>query len=150
MYSTLIKAMHENTKGNCTVPFITGSEQSKICTEYNDVNTTFWIRHFRITNQQRDCNTPCHTVTAELGAKNYRAYALADQKYSQLDLYFSPRAIQTTEHFLYTFLIFFAEVGGYVSLILGYSLFELFRWICLAVELKTKQVKSSSLNNNHK
>ena len=142
--------MQENTEGNCTVPFITGSEQAKICTEYNDVNITFWIRWFRITNQQKDCNTPCRTVTAELGAKNYKTYALAGQNYSQLDLYFSPRTTQTTEHLLYTFLIFFSEVGGYVSLILGYSLFELFQFICRAIDFKMNQMKSSYHNKNNK
>ena len=148
LYTTLIRAMQENTEGNCTVPFITGSERAKICTEYNDVNTTFWIRHFRITNQQKDCNTPCRTVTAELGAKNYKRYAIADQKYSQLDLYFSPRAIQTTEHFLYTFLIFISEVGGYVSLILGYSLFELIQLICRTIEVKMNRVVSTTVGKN--
>ena len=88
-----------------------------------------------------DCNTPCRTVTATLGAKNYLKHSVDEQKFARLDLYFSPRATVTKEHYLYTFLIFFSEVGGYVSLILGYSFFELFRWICRVIEIKEKQIR---------
>ena len=88
-----------------------------------------------------DCNTPCRTVSTALGAKNYLNRSNEEQEYAQLDLYFSARATLTKEHYLYTFLIFFSEVGGYVSLILGYSFFELFRWICRVMEIKEKQIR---------
>ena len=121
--------------------FVSGSERENICTKYSDVNTTFWIRHFRVTNQQKDCNTPCRTVSANLGAKNYLNHSMENQNYARLDLYFSPRATVTKEHYLYTVLTFISEVGGYVSLILGYSFFELFRWICRVMDVKAKEIE---------
>ena len=128
--------------------FITGSEREKICTNYDDVNTTFWIRHYRITNQQKDCNTPCRTVSAVLGAKNYLNHSKEEQGYARLDLYFPPRATLSKEHYLYTFFTFFSEVGGYVSLILGYSFFELFRWICRVMESKAKEIERIGKSTN--
>ena len=95
-----------------------------------------------------DCNTPCRTVSATLGAKNYQKHSMDEQGYAGLDLYFSPRATVTKEHYLYTFLIFFSEVGGYVSLILGYSFFELFRWICRVIEIKEKQIRRTGKSIN--
>ena len=66
---------------------------------------------------------------------------MESQNYARLDLYFSPRATVTKEHYLYTVLTFISDVGGYVSLILGYSFFELFRWICRVMDVKAREIE---------
>ena len=66
---------------------------------------------------------------------------MENQNYARLDLYFSPRVTVTREHYLYTVLTFISEVGGYVSLILAYSFFELFRWICRVMDVKAKEIE---------
>ena len=40
-------------------------------------------------------------------------------------IYYPSKVTQSIEHPLYTVLNLFAEIGGYVGLILGYSLFHL-------------------------
>ena len=124
IYNKLTKLMRDNTEDNCTVPYVPGD--SKICTKPNDINTTFWIEFNRGRNQEQDCNMPCRSTTVNLGAKNYK-YKMGtsyQNKYAIMTLYYAPRFTQSTERHLYTSLNLFAEIGGYVGLILGYSLFH--------------------------
>ena len=70
IYNMLTEEMKKNTEDNCTVPYV--RDDTKICSKDSDKNTTFWIERNRVTNQQMDCNIPCHSLTVNLGAKNYQ------------------------------------------------------------------------------
>ena len=65
MYSELARAMKEATEENCTVPWIL--ESQNICSHAKDINTTFWISWDRITNQHKDCLSPCHATIVNVG-----------------------------------------------------------------------------------
>ena len=120
--------MRKNTEDECRAPFVR-DDNERICTKPKDINTTFWISMNRSTNQKKDCLIPCRSLKVNLGAKNYVKKNVADQEYGQLFLYYDPRVTKNIEHRLYTILSLFAEIGGYVGLLLGYSVFNLATWI---------------------
>ena len=142
IYNMLTREMRKNTEDNCTVPYV--RDDSRICTKESDMNTTFWIAWNGVTNQQLDCNIPCHSLTVNLGAKNYQNKTVEKQNYGLLYLYYAPRVTQSEEHLLYTLLNLFAEIGGYVGLILGYSLFHVAALISSAIETKVKKMEAEN------
>ena len=150
MYGTLARIMRENTEDNCTIPFIRNN--TKICTKPKDINTAFWIAWSRITNQKNDCNRPCHSLMVSLGAKNYDKKNILDQNYASVTIYYAPMVTQSSEHWVYTVLVLFGEIGGYVGLILGYSLFNLASWIIDFFKqwAKEKEKKNIGLMKIHK
>ena len=119
MYNNVANLMKENTAGKCTVPWVRSNEN--ICTNHMDVNTTFWIGWNRITNQKKDCLSPCHTTITNFGAKNFQR--LENEKYGYMYLYFLSRVVVSEEKYLYSFLKLIAQIGGY----LGW--YRLFVWI---------------------
>jgi hypothetical protein len=56
----------------------------------------------------------------------------------QITLYFQPRVMRSEEHHLYTVLSLLAEIGGYVGLLLGYSLLHAASSISSFLETKIK------------
>ena len=61
-----------------------------------------------------------------------------------MTLYYAPSVTQNEEHLLYTPLNLFAEVGGYVGLILGYSLFHVAALTRSAIEAKIKRIEAEN------
>ena len=59
MYAALSE--HMLGRVGCTVPW--NHFNDRVCTEPGDVNTTFYIAWNRITNQKRDCSSPCQVRT---------------------------------------------------------------------------------------
>ena len=143
IYEKVAKIMKDNTDQHCTVPWI--RDDKRICTNSKDINTTFWIGWNRITNQEKDCLSPCHTTIVTVGAKNFEK--LSDRNYSQVYLYFPPRVTKSEEHYLYPFLKLVGQIGGYLGLyrILLWAL-ELCRFKKLKGFKKTKT--DDSLNDN--
>ena len=124
MYSTLAKYMKEETRDNCTVPWILDNQN--ICSNNSDIQKAFWISWNRITNQKKDCLSPCHATLINVGAKNNRKYTNKDS--GRVDLYFSPHVMQSKEHYYYTVIKLFAQIGGYIGLFrLTLFLLDLFR-----------------------
>ena len=107
MYNVLANIMRNETKGNCTTPFI--MDNDNICTKREDIKASFFIALRRTTNQQRDCDTPCHSVFVSIGGKNVKKYKT--RKYGEITAVFRPRVYKIEEHNLYTFINFLAEVG---------------------------------------
>ena len=120
MYSMLSTWMKNKTEDGCTVPWIL--DDKKICTKQNDIDTAFWIYWKRVTNQQKDCLTPCHQLLIDVGPKDVQP--LKDDSTGKVLIYFPPRLLKSTERYLYTILTLLAEIGGYMGLLLGYSLFN--------------------------
>ena len=65
MYSTLAKTMKNETKDNCTVPWVLDNQN--ICSSSEDIDKAFGISWDRITNQQKDCLSPCHATIINVG-----------------------------------------------------------------------------------
>ena len=83
-----------------------------------------------------DCTSPCATMQVSAKGNNITP---AKSGKPQLVLYFQWRIQIGTEHYLYTVLSLFAEVGGYVSLILGYSLLNIAEVIVAAFDKKLRK-----------
>ena len=141
IYGMLNRFMRENTEDDCRAPFVR-SDNDTICKKPKDIATAFWIAWNRVTNQKKDCLIPCHSLTVNLGAKNYVKKTVDEQDYALLYLYYAPRVTKNIEHKLYTILSLFAEIGGYVGLILGYSLFNVAGWISEIIEKRLRNVKT--------
>ena len=124
MYNTLARVMREETNDNCTVPWILDNQN--ICSKDSDIDKAFWISWNRITNQKKDCLSPCHTTLINVGAKNHRKHI--DKEYARMDTYFASHVMQSKEHYYYTVLKLFAQIGGYIGLFrLTVLLLDLFR-----------------------
>ena len=122
MYSKLAGWMKNETEDGCTVPWIL--DDKKICTKDADINKAFWIYWNRVTNQRKDCLSPCNQLLIDVGSKDIDRKPLNNNQTSQLLLYFPPRVLRSNENYLYTILTLLAEIGGYMGLLLGYSLFN--------------------------
>merc|ERR1712224_309675 len=90
-------------------------------------NTSFWISWNRITNQQKDCLSPCHATIVNVGTSKNKWKSVA-QNYGRLDAYFSSHVMQSQEHYYLTPLKLFAQIGGYIGLFrLSLFLLDLFQ-----------------------
>ena len=123
----LSKRMIDDTTSKCLVPWFPQQYSLNyignhtVCTDEKDIVSSFNIYHKRITNQQNDCNRPCKSLVLNIGGKNYEK----KENQTLLYLYFSMTSAKTTERYLYSFTTMFAEIGGYLGLLLGYSFLDL-------------------------
>ena len=125
LYTMVKRLMVENTKDNCTAPWVPNNDN--ICTEAKDISTCYWIWKNRVQSDAGDCILPCHSVFVHLDAKEYHAINDSN-KYAILYLYFPKNLAKSKEHFLYHYNNLFAEIGGYVGLLLGLSFLDLCIW----------------------
>ena len=136
----LTRQMISATEDKCLVPWFPtqfSMEQigdHNVCTKEKDVNASYWVYWNQITNQKNDCNKPCKKIVVSTGGKNY--HYDGSKNYGSIRFYFSMTSTKTMEHYLYTFTNLFAEVGGYVGLLLGYSCLDFAATIRHAVEKK--------------
>ena len=144
MYSKLHHWMITSTRENCTVPWI--RKNDRICTNDEDINTAFWIAYNRVTNQYNDCETPCHRLIVDLGAKE--VITLDNNKTSALfHLYFPQKMLVIKENYLYTVLNLLAEIGGYMGLLLGYSLFNIATFVNKIIDYHIQKRLKNQDNN---
>ena len=144
MYSALSRLMKTNTDDNCTVPWI--RDNKHICTTPKDINTTFWIAWNRVTNQHNDCNSPCHLLMVDLGAKEI--LDLKNNETSMLHLYFPQKMLVNKEHYLYTLLTLLADIGGYMGLLLGYSLFNVITLVNRIIDIHIEKHNAKMLSSH--
>ena len=125
IYTALTKRMIAETETKCVVPWFPKEYSMEqigshtVCTLEKDVNASFGIYWNRITNQMNDCNKPCKSVVLNIGGKNYQYDKNLTQGIALF--YFSLTSTHSSEHFLYSPTSLFAEIGGYLGLLLGYS-----------------------------
>ena len=125
LYTMVKRLMVENTKDNCTAPWVPNNDN--ICIEAKDISTCYWIWKNHVQADAGDCILPCHSIFVHLEAKEYDI--INDSKeYAILYLYFPTNLVQSKEHFLYHSNNLFAEIGGYVGLLLGLSFLDLCIW----------------------
>ena len=142
VYNVMAREMKDNTGDKCTAPYV--RDPIRICTKERDIYAASKIATNLISNGEHGCLNPCHWVTVDLGAKNYQTDNLKNfttDDYALLDLYFLPTATQNREKLLYTILHLFEEIGGYLGLLLGYSMFSFFGWINQVFVEKIQQLE---------
>jgi len=120
MYAAVTKAMTSSTTSSCTVPWVPNDKH--VCTSEQDMNTSYWTHYNRITNQQEDCPNPCAFLSVTAGGRNREQM---QTNKSQVYFYFQSKTMINEESLLYTALSLFAEIGGYVGLLLGVAIFHL-------------------------
>ena len=77
--------------------------------------------------QEKDCKKPCHSLEVAIIGSN-----VLEKNDSKLMLFFKPVVTKSEEKRLYEWRNLFAEIGGYVGVFLGYSLYSLvdgFEWV---------------------
>ena len=62
-------------------------------------------------------------------------------------MYFAPRTMLSEELILYTPLSLFAEIGGYVGLLLGVSIWNFAAWISDILEHKIQKLQKGELED---
>ncbi len=65
---------------------------------------------------------------------------LNDSSFGSAFFYFPPRIVQNREKFFYSAMSLFAEIGGYIGLLLGVSLFHMARGIARMLEAKIQKM----------
>ena len=145
MYGAVERIMRQRTIEECTAPWIRNA--SDICSNPDDVEAAFWVAWNRITNQKLDCAVPCHSLIINIGAKNVESLSKKKQ-FGEFYFYFSPRIPLSEELYFYTFLSLMAEIGGYVGLLLGVSLFHFAGWLTSVLAKQINRYEQNLLSKN--
>ena len=77
----------------------------------------------------------------------YHQQVKEERDYGQLYLYFAPRTMYSEEKVLYTPLSLFAEIGGYVGLLLGVSVWNFAAWISDILEVRIKNLQDNKVED---
>ncbi len=85
-----------------------------------------------------DCTIPCKALLVTLSGKNIEP---RKDNTGQAFFYFPPRIVQNREKHFYSTLSLVAEIGGYVGLLLGVSLFHLARGFNQLLEEKISKMR---------
>ncbi|TRY74726.1 hypothetical protein TCAL_14549 [Tigriopus californicus] len=107
----------------CTVPWL--PDKSKICIVEEDRKNVTVIYQANRRNQKNICPNSCLFTNMYFGPP---VTGMANEEESNIGraiFYFRRDIKTTTEYFLYSPLSMLAEIGGYVGLLLGMSLFKL-------------------------
>ena len=121
MYSKLRRIMLDEL--NCTVPWM--PDQTRICTEPEDRKRAFELYQKNRRNQKDICPNSCKFTNMYFGPPVTGLRNQEDSHTSAAILYFRRDIKTTNEYYLYSVLSMLAEIGGYVGLLLGVSLFKL-------------------------
>ena len=137
IYKGVDKVMRKTTKRKCTAPWIPTNEN--ICTNLNDIMQTYKVWKSWVEFCLNECAIPCHFVVVNVDAKdNHETTDTKMKDYAVLTLYYPSSVIKNVEHLMYDLERVLGEVGGYVSLLLGYSVLgsalDLVTWINNKVE----------------
>ena len=102
---------------NCTWPFL--DNKAHICTDLNKTKEAFKIgsKYYKTTDSR--CPRPCTFVKVLYVTKEKKS----NKKFIKIKYPLSIKVIQS--YYIYDFLSLFAEIGGYVGLFLGYSVYQI-------------------------
>lgn len=84
-------------------------------------------------------------LVGTVSAKNHEFLPKSKAKaYGEALYYFPPKIMISEEKFFYTFLSLMAEIGGYVGLLLGVSLFHFADWLSDLVEAQIEKYEKKA------
>ena len=107
---------------NCTVPWL--PNRQNVCAKESDRQRSFLLYQNHRRNQQGICPSPCAFTNVFFGPPVEEEFKGADFK-SRLIVYFRRDVKVTKEYYLVSEISTIAEIGGYASLLLGFSLYNL-------------------------
>ena len=116
----------------CVTPF--GITKDRICQNEQDSKTAFQLYFKHRDNEDLSCLEPC----SYMSVKRFKGFEM-EKKDNKGDfaLAFDKNVHETVAHYSYDDLSFIAEIGGYVGLFLGASVYQtadLFQFIAEALE----------------
>ena len=121
IYSKLREIMTKDV--GCTIPWL--PDQSNICINPEDRTKAFNLYQKNRRNQNDICPKSCKFTNMYFGPPVTGLQNEDEQNVARAIFYFRRDIKTTTEYFLYSILSMIAEIGGYVGLLLGVSLFKL-------------------------
>ena len=108
----------------CTTPF--GLELDNICTEKNKSSEAYYLERNVLSGVDiqvaKECPYPCHFLMNRITTTDYKEENVT---YNFIGLTFDEYIKVTTSTYGYSELELLAELGGYVGLFLGISVFDL-------------------------
>ena len=119
LYRKVNEYMRASTNDNCTAPWISTNEN--VCTSLDDITESYRIWKNTVENDVGVCPIPCHFVSVNVDAKDSHETAETNTNLAISTFYFPSAITKSTEHEIYDLLRVFGEIGGYISLLLGYS-----------------------------
>ena len=130
-------------KAGCVVPWIERDKETKICTD--EENAT--IAENVYTNMKKinliennDDPAPCEYIVTTLDVLKSKVVTVVDVKKIEINLRPVARLVEQVDG--YTFLSFMAEVGGYMGLFLGMSVYQLAEFIGFCMDKMDKPPKN--------
>ena len=104
----------------CVTPF--GPSKNNICNESDKAKKALFHYKYGISSlNYGKCNEACTHLTTRLSVVSSNE----NNDYGILDIKFKPKVLTIESYFIYTGASFLAEVGGYVGLFLGFSVYQL-------------------------
>ena len=134
MYDTLTKLMMNEV--GCTVPYLP-NVKDKICTDYESARKAFDIHWFRVTNQQHDCQAPCTYILTELSKSSNYYTAKTNDNSTIFKVYFQENISLSKEDYIFPFLSLVADLGAYLTILLGVSLLDAISFMYKCLEKPT-------------
>ena len=107
----------------CVTPF--GRRKDNICKDDNKSIEAFKLYNNFMKNGIRWKNLSCFEPCSNLGIKIINGKEYNNSKDPRLELYFNEYIHETINYYSYDDLSFLAEVGGYVGLFLGVSVYQI-------------------------
>ena len=117
VYQKFDEEIRASTSTSCNVPW--AKNNTNICTKSEDVKLALVIVKNITTQGVQECLKVCHSMPMVFTGGD--AHGKPGKK-PAIKLFFQPVVSQSIEKYLYTLLNLFAEVGGYVGIMVGYSL----------------------------
>ena len=130
-YDTCKKEAYDNLlkeKLGCSYPLLTSNENPTPKCNYNTFNEeqkqAFLEVKAKMTLEDRFlCNVPCASIATQFGIQDKQEYSNVS---FHLKLYFKNNIFVKTSYVAYPFESLLAEVGGYLGLLLGVSLMDIY------------------------
>ena len=114
-------------KFGCTTPF--GPNKDKICTDLKVAMEVFGLYREIWKNQETSCKVPCTRYTIKPALLKEQPLPWSEQWTDigaiPIDILFNEEILTSEEVFLYSTLSLIAEIGGYVGLFLGVSVYQI-------------------------
>ena len=130
-YDACLKETYDNLfneKFGCSYPLLTSTINSTSKCDYGTFNEEqkqdfFEVKAKTSFEDRFVCNVPCASIATQFGIQDKQEYSNGS---FHMKLYFKNNVFVRTSHVAYPFESLLAEVGGYLGLLLGVSLMDVF------------------------
>ena len=115
-------ALNISKKHGCRTPWTSNLELPICSNETESLMESYKAYENAMTNKNGQCSEMCESLETSLFTINN---GMRKDGKALLGIHLPRRVMFTEEHYLYSSVSLFAEIGGYVGLLLGYSFLNL-------------------------